>query len=67
MYFCACTDGIITLEEPGKGELFRFRDDDIPNEIDETRIAVSPLGDMLAVSTKRNGVALYDLEWNYEF
>ena len=67
MYFCACTDGIIIPEEAGKGELFRFRDDDIPNEIDETRIAVSPLGDMLAVSTKRNGVALYDLEWNYEF
>ena len=39
----------------------------MPERDDETRIAVSPEGDLLAVATKNNGVALYDLEWNYEF
>ena len=67
LYFCACKDGVISLRDPSKGEVFRFREEGMPERDDETRIAVSPEGDLLAVATKNNGVALYDLEWNYEF
>lgn len=67
MIFCACKDGVISLQAPSKGEVFRFREEGMPERSDEIRIVVSPEGNMLAVSTKMNGVAVYDLEWNYEF
>ena len=67
LYFCACKDGLITLQAPGEEPAFRFQEDGMPDQSRHTRLAVSPEGDMLAVVTKQNGVALYDLEWNYAF
>ena len=65
------TDTTVRLMEPEPGddrfgtELFRLQEPALKNI--RPMLTVSPDADLAAVNTDKNGIVLYELEWNFCF
>ena len=68
---CVMTDTTVRLMEPEPGddrfgtELFRLQEPALKNI--RPMLTVSPDADLAAVNTDKNGIVLYELEWNFCF